>query len=418
MITHPAIRTWVMHGLLTEEQGLHVERIHDNSGSIVSALAAAGFNDTERFINALSKEIGEHLLFRGTFLSTPLNPDMTFDTFIISGSNQFAVEVAHEVGKGSSPSYNPFFIYSRTGLGKTHLLNAIGHEVKRLDPKKQVVFVNMVDLAAEFERARERGFRAELLEWLSQSDVLLADDIQFCEGSNLTQINLFAVIERQLQQLGHMVVFSCDVKPTGLEAVEERLISRMGGGLVAEMKMGKKHERAEMIRKFAGGITLPTEVVDYIAGSEIENIRRLKALVKQFVEIARITGREINLEWVREIIPYEGITPRYEKQSIPVDTSRADEGIRWGRRREDTAERFREMIRAAEDDTEYALALQIAISERIKQLKSEGTTENRPLIGQLQRVLQALRDGDLANALKLIEEKSGKTDISKKHKKG
>ncbi len=341
--------------------------------------------------------------YKPLLIKTEPRPEMTFESFVTCRANEFPAEVAKTLAEGHTPAYNPLFIYSDVGLGKTHLLYSIVNEVNRIGEASIAIF-NAVDLEAELERADRIGRRAELRDWLIKKDVLLIDDVQFCESSESFQKELFAIISG-MTSLNKRVAITCDVPPTRLRGIEKRLISRLGGGVIVSLQMADLNARIEILRRTAAEAPIDEDVYKYLAERIDDNVRRLKAAVYQLLVHHRETGVEINIELTRAIIPMpEDLAHGPARE----DEARGASGKRSGSERETSAsgiDRFKKMLQSAENEREQALALQIAIGERIRQLR--GKEENRQTLEKLNNALSLLRAGELKAAVEFMAEIGG-----------
>ena len=402
MVKHPAISIWIKRGLLNQIEGLYFEqRLRREGDNLASAIAMAGFKDPTPFFEALEQEKCQEITAKMNSLTSPLVDDMTFDTFVTTNSNASAVELLLRVCRHSPFQSNFSSIYGGEGQGKTHLLNATEHEIKRCHPERNTVIANMLDLAVALMRASRRAIRSDFMDFLSQIDILLIDDVQFCEANNQIQTDLLEVIEKQLKHAEHRLIFSCDVKPSELQLSEARLKSAMEKIMIGELKPPDRAERAQMVLRFAGGINLPTEVRNYIAENVTENIRELKAAVIQLITVARGMNKEMCLELTKDIVSPAKKCVSQEPETISDELKdMADEGTRGTNH---YPQLLKEMIRSAENNAENALAHQIALSQMIKRLSSDESVTNRPLIAELQLALQAIREGDLVTASELMQ---------------
>lgn len=327
-------------------------------------------------------------------LSTTPDSTMTFANFVRCKGNAFAVDMARTVTTKSPLNlpYNPLYIYADVGLGKTHLLSAIANEAA----DRGTLPANTVDFLAEYDRACRSHSVAELREWLIATDILLLDDIQLCEGREDLQLELFSILNHMMRS-GRWVVISSDVPPNHLDGVESRLLSRLGGGVIVSLQMGDKAERIEMLHHFLQGRTLPDDVLEYVAANVTDNVRQLKAALSQLLAAGQNGTSEITMEMARRITvvagkrPTSGIktgeNPATFSSTPPDDAERA----------RTMANRFKEMLAVAETEEEEVLALQIAVGERIRQLRKSG---NDPAaLSRLEQALELLREGNMRDAL-------------------
>ena len=334
---------------------------------------------------------------RPPLLNDPPDPTLTFDNFVISGGNSLAVELAETVVSASTPPlpFNPLYIHGEIGIGKTHLLSAIFNAAE----DKEALLVNTADLITELERAEERHSRAELREWLSSVEILMVDDIQFCEGREDLQHDLFSVLNH-ITKAHRWLVIGSDVPPSRLAGVESRLVSRLGGGVVAGIQMGNALERMDLIQHFLGDGSMPDDVVHYLAENVTDNVRRLKAVVAQLLTLHKTTHMPVTLEMAHAVVPLPEAAGRSVKASESLTHHEETPDERASSRADSRVNRFKEMLAGAESEEEQALALQIAFGERIRQLRNEqGDPED---IRRLERAVEQLREGKMEEAIRCI----------------
>lgn len=339
---------------------------------------------------------------RWPLLERPPNPQLTFDSLVPCKVNEFPLELAQlaAVRGGDRSAFNPCYVYGEVGTGKTHILSAIAH----LAGSRRARLINTADLDAELERAARDGRRGELREWLVASEILLLDDIQLCEKHEALQNELFAVFNHMVRD-GRTIVITSDVPPTRLRHVEARLLSRLGAGVIVGLSVGNLQERMAIVRRYAGEPPLPEEVVTYLAEQVTDSVRKLKAAVTQVVAHAAHANVVPDLGLARAIAPRpEDIRP----PTTPPPALRETAGPRPSVRTTQTsaaqarmAERFKQMLRGAETAEEQALALEIAMSEAIRTLRSQGEDPER--LQRLETALAKLRGGNVDQALQSLE---------------
>ena len=295
--------------------------------------------------------------------------------------------------RGSVPlGFNPLYIYSDVGLGKTHLLSAIANAAKG----RRAILINMADLELEEERGRRLGTRSHTREWLVEADILLFDDIQLCEDSEALQLEVFAVLNHMIRE-GRMTAIASDVPPTRLRGITSRLISRLGSGVIVGLAMGDKNERAGILGRHLGERELPREVIDYLAENVTDSVRRLKAAANQLIAMEDRLHIKATVELARAVVPMaEDIVS--SSLHTPVVAEEASAGRSGG---DPVVNRFKEMLTGAESQEEQTLALEIALSKRLRQLRLEGGSPER--FKQLEVALESLRNGKLEQALRQVE---------------
>jgi chromosomal replication initiator protein len=231
-----------------------------------------------------------------------LGPRYSFDTFIVGPSNQFAHAACRAVAESPSRSYNPLFIYGGVGLGKTHLMHAIGHYVQTNSSLKLTYisserFMNEMINALRYDRVLE--FR----ERYRSVDVLLVDDVQFLAGKEGTQTEFFHTFNA-LYDAQKQIVISSDCPPHEIPSLEERLRSRFEWGLIADIQPPDIETKVAILKKKAEteGIPLPDNVAIYIAGKIKSNIRELEGSLIRLIAYASLTGREISLPLAQDVL--------------------------------------------------------------------------------------------------------------------
>lgn len=233
-----------------------------------------------------------------------LNPGYTFDSFIEGECNRLARSAGATIAAnpGKTP-FNPLYIYGNSGLGKTHIAQAIGMEVKRQFPGLQVLYVSMNRFQAQFQTATLKGELNDFIHFYQMIDVLIIDDIQELAGKIKTQ-NAFFNIFNHLQLAGKQLIMTSDKPPVELQDIEQRLITRFKWGLSAELKEPDLETRRHIIRhKMARlGTALSDEVVEYLAENINANVREIEGVLSSLVANASFLGKSINVPLAKEIM--------------------------------------------------------------------------------------------------------------------
>jgi chromosomal replication initiator protein len=232
-----------------------------------------------------------------------LNPKYTFDDFVIGAGNQFAHAAARAVGEKPSKAYNPLFLYGGVGMGKTHLMQAIGHEIKVRQPEKSICYVSgerfTNDMINALRYSKMAGFRDKY----RNMDVLLVDDIQFLVNKERTQEEFFHTFNA-LHECMRQIVIASDRSPKELAEFEDRLRSRFEWGLIADIQPPDLETKVAILQKKAESeqVMLPTDVALFIASNIRSNVRELEGALIRLTAYASLTGGEINLQTAQDVL--------------------------------------------------------------------------------------------------------------------
>ncbi len=240
----------------------------------------------------------------GQSLSVPLNPQFTFENFVVGKTNEFAYAAAKKVAESKNVSFNPLFLYSGVGLGKTHLMHAIAWHIKKLDPSKNIVYLSAEKFMYKFVRALRYKDTAAFKEQFRSVDVLMVDDVQFMGGKDLTQEEFFYTFNSLIEE-GRQIIISADKSPSDLDGIEARLKSRLGCGLVADihptdfdLRMGILENKARQL-----GVEIPQKVAEFLAGKITSNIRELEGALRRVVAHSQLlSDKEITLEMTQDVL--------------------------------------------------------------------------------------------------------------------
>lgn len=236
-------------------------------------------------------------------LSSALDPRFTFDNFVVGSPNEFAYAAARRVAEAASVSFNPLYLYSSAGLGKTHLMHSIAWYIRENDPSRKVVYLSAEKFMYLFIRAIRYKDTLSFKEELRNVDVLMIDDVQFLIGKESTQDEFFHTFN-DLVGRGKQIVLSADKPPVNLDGIEERLKTRLGSGLVAdihpttyELRLGILESKAQNL-----GIYVPQEVVSFLAEKITASVRELEGALLRVAAHVQLMGGEVTLDRTKDIL--------------------------------------------------------------------------------------------------------------------
>ena len=236
-------------------------------------------------------------------VSAPLDPRLTFENFVVGKSNELAHAAALRVAEADSVPFNPLFLYGGVGLGKTHLMNAIAWHMRTKKPEKKVIYLSAEKFMYQFIRAIRNKNTMSFKELFRSVDILMVDDVQFIIGKDSTQEEFFHTFNALADQ-NRQVVLSADKSPSDLEGLEERMRSRLGWGLVAdihpttyELRLGILQSRAEQ-----SGVPIPHKVLEFLAHRISSNVRELEGALTRITAHATLVGHPVTLESAQELL--------------------------------------------------------------------------------------------------------------------
>jgi chromosomal replication initiator protein len=236
-------------------------------------------------------------------VSAPLDPRFTFENFVVGKSNELAHAAAQRVAEARTVPFNPLFLYGGVGLGKTHLMHAVAWHIKRRTPARRVIYLSAEKFMYQFIRALRQKNVMTFKEQFRSVDVLMIDDVQFITGKESTQEEFFHTFNALVDQ-NRQVVISADKSPHDLEGIEERMRSRLGWGLVAdihptsyELRLGILQSKAEQMKA-----AVPLKVLEFLAHKIVSNVRELEGALNRILAHSTLIGRPITLETTQEVL--------------------------------------------------------------------------------------------------------------------
>ena len=251
--------------------------------------------------------------------SVQLNPKYTFDTFVVGNGNRFAHAAALAVAESPADAYHPLFIHGGVGLGKTHLMHAIGHYVQQQYPEKRLLYITSENFTNELISAIQQGRNMEFRYRFRNVDILMVDDIQFIAGRDSTQEEFFHTFNT-LHTAGKQIILTSDRPPQEIAKLEERLKSRFAWGLIADIKKPDVETRIAILREKARQehMNIPGEVLELIAAHVSSNIRELEGSLIRLNAYAQLVNQPITVELCQEALREVLATPKTRQITAQV----------------------------------------------------------------------------------------------------
>lgn len=312
-LTPTAISTWfsdctpveiddcklVLHTTTDFKRSIIISRFGDTIKAALSDLFSCDFD----ILVLAGDEINDFSIKKKAENSLPEMEGYTFDRFIVGNSNKFAHAAAVAVAEKPGAIYNPLFIYGNSGLGKTHLLLAIGQEIHEKDPAKKIAYVKGDEFTNQLVQAIKDGTGEEFRTKYRNVDLFLVDDIQFIAGKQQTQNEFFHTFNN-IYEAGHQIVITSDRPPLEMSLLDDRLRTRFEGGLMADIQVPDLETRMAIIRNKAAqlGLLLSDEAVAYIAENITANIRQLEGVIKRLTAYKEILDDVITIDSVKRAI--------------------------------------------------------------------------------------------------------------------
>jgi chromosomal replication initiator protein len=278
-----------------------------------------------------------------TGISAHLSPRYTFEHFVIGKSNELAAAAAHAVSQAPGRVYNPLFLYGDTGLGKTHLMQAVAHTVFERHPETRITFIGTEQFTNEMIGSIRERTTQEFRRRYRETDLLLVDDVQFLKGKESTQEEFFHTFNA-LYEAGRQIILTSDRPPSEIPGLEARLVSRFQWGMVADIELPDLEHRIAILRNKASidhlEMTIPEDVIRFIAEHVRSSVRELEGSIIKLLAYASLKHREITVEVAREALrdklrPGEmsiassaGLTANSIQEAVAKDWGVTTEGLR------------------------------------------------------------------------------------------
>ena len=233
----------------------------------------------------------------------PLDPRFTFDNFVVGKPNELAFAASQRVAESEQVTFNPLFLYGGVGLGKTHLMHAIGWKIKERSPDRKVIYLSAEKFMYQFVRALRYKDTSAFKEQFRSIDVLMIDDVQFISGKDNTQEEFFHTFNALIEQ-NRQVVISADKSPSDLDGVQERLKSRLGCGLVADIHPTTYELRLGILigKAQKRGVEIPSKVLEFLSHRIVSNVREMEGALNRLVAHATLVGTAITVETAQTVL--------------------------------------------------------------------------------------------------------------------
>ena len=312
-LTPTAITTWfsdcepvdmedcrlILHTTSNFKRDIILQRFGDTIKAALSDLFSCDFD----ILVLAGDELNDYVSKSKEDTSLPEMAGYTFDRFIVGNSNKFAHAAAIAVAEKPGKNYNPLFIYGNSGLGKTHLLMAIGHTIQNRDPSAKIAYIKGDEFTIQLVKAIKEGTTDDFRTRFRKVDLLLVDDIQFIAGKQSTQEEFFHTFNA-IYEAGHQIVITSDRPPLEMSLLDDRLRTRFEGGLMADIAPPDLETRMAIARNKAArlGLLLPDSVIEYIATAVKSNVRQLEGVIKRLTAYQDILNDTITKEAVDRAI--------------------------------------------------------------------------------------------------------------------
>ena len=276
--------------------------VKPSGGRVVPGTARTIKSNENHWKNSMDIRADQSSAFPNDF-GAPLDPRFTFDNFVVGKPNELAFAAAQRVAESEKVTFNPLFLYGGVGLGKTHLMHAIGWKIKERNPDRKVIYLSAEKFMYQFVRALRYKDTSAFKEQFRSIDVLMIDDVQFISGKDNTQEEFFHTFNALIEQ-NRQIVISADKSPSDLDGVQERLKSRLGCGLVAdihpttyELRLGILIEKAQK-----RGVEIPSKVLEFLSHRIVSNVREMEGALNRLVAHATLVGTTITVETAQVVL--------------------------------------------------------------------------------------------------------------------
>lgn len=267
-------------------------------------------------------------------LDSQLNPKQTFSNFIEGTSNKLPRSIGQAIAeKPNQQTFNPLFIYGPSGVGKTHLVNAIGTRLKELHPEKRVLYLSAHLFQVQFTDSIRHNTFNDFMHFYQSIDVLIIDDIQEMIGMEKTQYAFFHIFNH-LRQNGRQIILTSDRPPVSMQGMEDRLLTRFKSGLLAELEKPEKQLRKDILRSRIkhDGLQIPEDVIDYISQNVSNSVRELEGVINSLMAYSVVFNKDVDLDFAQSIIQH---TPKTTVKEVSLDKIVEEVSIIYNVKQED-----------------------------------------------------------------------------------
>ena len=336
-------------------------------------------------------------------ISAPLDPRFQFDNFVVGKPNEFAYACARRVAEQpNSPGFNPLFLYGDVGLGKTHLMHAIGLELTRRTVPIQVAYLSAEKFMYRFISSIRSHTTMEFKEQLRGVDVLMIDDFQFLIGKESTQEEFFHTFNA-LVDAGRQIVVSADKSPSNLPGIEGRLSTRLGCGMVADLHATTFELRISILEAKAAkaGVAVPTKVLEFLAHKVATNVRELEGCLNRLVAHASLFGRAITLEGTQELL--HDILKAHDRR-VTIEEIQKKVAEQWSIRLTDMTSARKSRIVARPRQVAMYLAKQLTDRSLPEIGRMFGNRDHTTVMHAVKRVTELMaEDGEFREQVELMQ---------------
>ena len=267
-------------------------------------------------------------------LDSQLNPNQTFSNFIEGISNKLPRSIGQAIAeKPNQQTFNPLFIYGPSGVGKTHLVNAIGTRLKELHPEKRVLYLSAHLFQVQFTDSIRHNTFNDFMHFYQSIDVLIIDDIQEMMGLERTQYAFFHIFNH-LRQNGRQIILTSDRPPVSLQGMEDRLITRFKSGLLAELEKPEMQLRKDILRSKIkhDGLQIPENVIDYISQNVSNSVRELEGVIHSLLAYSVVYNKDVDLDFAQSIIQH---APKTVEKEVSLDKIVEEVSLKYNVKQED-----------------------------------------------------------------------------------